>query len=208
MKSWFSIDGNLEPIEFEGPSYFRFPKEMVEIILQEFSVPGDWALDPFCGFGTTIHVAQEMGRHAIGFEKEPNRAAFAGKGIEPPNRIIHDSVANLENYDLPIFDLLLTSPPFTSFRDFDDEEARSHYFDDLRDYFLKIKKVMKPGARIIVEASNVRNYLGVRTLAWEIGKTLAEIFTFEGEMIRCNTGTEEAGPGYDHSYLLVYTNLW
>ena len=46
----------------------------------------------------------------------------------------------------------------------------------------------------------------VRPVAWEVGHALAQLFHFEGELVRCNTGPEQAGPGFDHSYLLVFTH--
>lgn len=46
----------------------------------------------------------------------------------------------------------------------------------------------------------------VRPVTWEVGQVLADLFQFEGEIVRCNTGPEQAGPGFDHSYLLVLTN--
>ena len=57
-----------------------------------------------------------------------------------------------------------------------------------------------------MEVSNVREAGAVRTVAWDAAKALAELFRFEGEVVRCNTGPEPAGPGYDHSYLLVFRN--
>ena len=33
-----------------------------------FTKPGDLVLDPFAGSGTTVHVARELGRNAIGIE--------------------------------------------------------------------------------------------------------------------------------------------
>ena len=39
-KTWFAIDGSLEPLDYPGPSFFP--------------ALGEWVLDPFCGFGTTL----------------------------------------------------------------------------------------------------------------------------------------------------------
>ncbi len=204
-RSWFAIDGRLKPIDFPGPSFFRFPDELAERVIATYTSPGDWVLDPFCGFGTTIHVAHRLGRYGIGFEKEADRASFAVQDLPRPSQIINDLAANLEAHDLPEFDLLLTSPPYTSFREFTDEGA-AHYFDDLQMHFGLAKQRMVPGAAVVVEMSNVRMDGTVRTVAWDAAKVLANLFAFQGEIIRCNTGPEQAAPGYDHSYLLVYRN--
>ncbi len=48
-----------------------FPKQLPEWFIKLFSVPGDTVLDPFAGSGTTLYVAQEMKRKAIGIEIVP-----------------------------------------------------------------------------------------------------------------------------------------
>ncbi len=45
-----------------------FPPEVVKLLLEAFTRPGDVVLDPFCGCGTTQRVALGMGRQALGFE--------------------------------------------------------------------------------------------------------------------------------------------
>jgi site-specific DNA-methyltransferase (adenine-specific) len=48
-----------------------FPRQLPEWFIKLFTVPGDTVLDPFMGSGTTIFVAHEMGRNAIGIEIMP-----------------------------------------------------------------------------------------------------------------------------------------
>jgi adenine-specific DNA-methyltransferase len=38
---------------------------------------GDVVLDPFCGGGTTPYVCEQLGRHWVGFEIDPDAAAVA-----------------------------------------------------------------------------------------------------------------------------------
>jgi len=44
------------------------PEEIVKRCIKLFSFVGDVVLDPFAGSGTTLKVAQEMGRFFIGYE--------------------------------------------------------------------------------------------------------------------------------------------
>lgn len=204
-RTWFTVTGELEPIAFDGPSFFRFPLELAERVIATYAAPGDWVLDPFCGFGTTIVAAQRLGRHAIGFEKDEDRATFAATRAVPPSRIVVADVRRMDDHNLPPFDLLLTSPPYTSFRTFDAEGA-SHYLEDLETLFGIIKQRLKPGATLVVNMSNVRGETGVRTVAWDATGVLRRLFTFQGEIVRCNTGPDTGGLGYDHDYLLVFSN--
>ncbi len=110
-KTWFTIDGTLESIDCSGPSFFRFPLELAELVVNRFSDPGGWVLDPFCGFGTTLVAAQNLGRQVIGFEKEPQRGAFAAKRVVPPSRVLTEDSRYILEYELPSFNLLFTSPP-------------------------------------------------------------------------------------------------
>ncbi len=48
-----------------------FPRQLPEWFIKLFTVPGDTVLDPFAGSGTTLHVAHEMERIAIGIEIVP-----------------------------------------------------------------------------------------------------------------------------------------
>ena len=48
-----------------------FPYKMAADHIASWSNNGDIVLDPFMGSGTTAKAAQELGRHYIGFEINP-----------------------------------------------------------------------------------------------------------------------------------------
>ena len=136
-KSWIAIDGTLEKIDFDGQNDFRFPKELAQIVIADFSKEGDWIIDPFCGFGTTLHVAQEMGRNAVGFEVDEERASFAAKGLLEPNKVINARIETIDQQEFPKFDLLFTSPPYVTVR-LEDDPCGKTYFEDMELIFAKI----------------------------------------------------------------------
>lgn len=46
----------------------EFPDEIPYRLIRMFSVIGDNVLDPFCGSGTTMRIADELGRNGIGYD--------------------------------------------------------------------------------------------------------------------------------------------
>jgi DNA modification methylase len=203
-RTWLAIDGSLDPIAFEGPSFFRFPEELARLVVNRFSKAGDLVLDPFCGLGTTLVAAGAVGRRAIGIEKDRDRFEFASRRIKQPSHVIHASALDLETLQLPISDLIFTSPPYTSFREWDDSGFRT-YWEDFESIFSYLPQILDRAGRLVVEVSNVREANGhVRPVAFEAVQRLRQWWDFRGEVVRCNTGEESAGPGYDHAYLLVF----
>ena len=61
-----------------------FPRELPRRFIQQYTNPGDLVLDPFCGVGTTVRVAAELGRRAIGFEIDPDEANKARTWLAEP----------------------------------------------------------------------------------------------------------------------------
>jgi site-specific DNA-methyltransferase (adenine-specific)/site-specific DNA-methyltransferase (cytosine-N4-specific) len=59
-----------------------FPKELPKWFIKLFTKKGDWILDPFLGSGTTVEVAQEMGRNSIGIEIVPRYLEIAKKKLQ------------------------------------------------------------------------------------------------------------------------------
>lgn len=68
--------------KFPDAHFAVFPEKLVETCLLAGSRPGDLVLDPFCGSGTTLLVAQRMGRGFIGVDCNPQYCAMARDRLE------------------------------------------------------------------------------------------------------------------------------
>lgn len=206
MKSWFAIDGSLPTINYPGDASSRYPEQLVERMVDRYSQEADWVLDPFCGFGTTLTVCARMNRRAVGFEKDAALYSHTEKNVRPPSAIKHDRAENIASYHYPKFNLLLTSPPFRSFRDHPSIDEHI-YYRDLVNVFQALRPALAVGAYVIVESVNLIDDSGAAVpRAFHSALALASVFRFEREIVCCNTGNAEVSPGYQHSYLLIYRN--
>jgi DNA modification methylase len=59
------------------PHPARTPAEVTDFWVRYLCPPGGSTLDPFCGSGTTLRVAIESGRKAVGIEADPDYAKSA-----------------------------------------------------------------------------------------------------------------------------------
>lgn len=69
--------GNDLAHENEAP----FPEWLVEPFVVSFCPPGGTVLDPFCGSGTTLAVAQRCGRNAVGVDLRPSQIEICKKRL-------------------------------------------------------------------------------------------------------------------------------
>ncbi|HXF48664.1 MAG TPA: site-specific DNA-methyltransferase [Verrucomicrobiae bacterium] len=71
--------------EFKDPQYPNYPTEknldLLKFIIEASSNEGDLVLDCFCGSGTTLVAAQELGRYWIGIDKSEHAINVAKKRI-------------------------------------------------------------------------------------------------------------------------------
>ncbi|MHA1126879.1 MAG: DNA methyltransferase [Candidatus Heimdallarchaeota archaeon] len=197
----------------------RYPESLVKFFLKNYTNIGDKILDVFAGLGTTLLVAEEMKRVAVGVEYNEERYNYTKPLLKKPENFIHGDALKLEEYNLPLCDFCLTSPPYmpksdteNPFTNCETDSSYEQYLEDVKTIFSKIKKIMKPDSYIVCEVSNLKINNELTTLAWDIGKAISEVLYFEGEIIVSwtskNLYTEEPtyGFGYDHSYCLIFKN--
>jgi len=192
-----------------GPD-IRYPESLVRHFLEAYTREWDTVFDPFTGFGTTLRVAEAMGRVPVGLELNPGRCRYARCRLQNPDALLRGDARRLGDYSLPPFDFSITSPPYMNRHDPENpltdyteiEGGYEQYLTDLRDIYEQIAARMKPGARAVIEVANLKSGGEVTTLAWDIAGAISSVLHFEGEVI---VGWEPTyAYGYDHSYCLVF----
>lgn len=97
------------------------PEGIIERIVLASSNKGDIVLDPFSGSGTTIRVCQQLHRHAIGIELNPEYVEMTKERLSEP----------FSGFDS--IDLRMERVP----NDLTKEETRQEYLKNHEEWFLK-----------------------------------------------------------------------
>ncbi|MFC4448220.1 DNA methyltransferase [Halorussus aquaticus] len=220
MQTFLTLEHDREtdiPAEYDD---VRTPEAYVRHFLREFSESGDTVFDPFAGFGTTLTVAEELGRVPYGVEYEEDRVELVRDRIDRPENVRRASALDLDFDRFPAFDCCLTSPPYMErsmavnpFRNYAAESESDYeaYLADLTDLFARLADHAAADATVLVDISNMKHEERVTTLAWDVADAVSESLRFEGEVVVGWEGEEQTerdggtyGYGYDHSYCLVF----
>jgi DNA modification methylase len=166
-------------------------------------------------------AALRAGLHSYGIELNPKYAEIAKQIIEEERASLGEQVEDLtsniingdaslaSNYNLPIADYVLTSPPYWDMlhaKGADTQKKRRssadmdvHYSDDpndlgnIRDYeeFLEklvdiytgLKSLLRPKAYLTIIVKNVKKGGKIYPLAWDIARELGKTYTLKDEKI-------------------------
>jgi hypothetical protein len=79
----------------------RMPGSLVRHLLEEHTSRGERVFDPFAGFGTTLRVAEELGRIPYGVEFEPTRADYIRDTVAHPEHVYTGDILDLKSDDFP-----------------------------------------------------------------------------------------------------------
>jgi len=188
----------------------RASENMLEHFIKEYTSEGQTVFDPFAGFGTTLLVAEELGRSGYGIEYSKPKADYVRGLIAHPERLIEGDCRNLLQYDLPNVDLCLTSPPYTNENDSENPfvDYRQKGFDypsylkEIGKIFSQVAQKLTSTGHVVIEAANLKKQGHVTTLAWDIAHEVSKVLHFEGEIM---VGWDKYGYGYNHSYCLLFS---
>ena len=178
----------------EADEDVHFPESLARAVIEEYTRPGDVVLDPFAGFGTTLVVAEQMGRTAVGVELLPERVDLIRDRLGERGRVVHGDARRLVELVPGPVDLCLTSPPYMTINDHPENPLTGYETDDgdypvylaeIGDVFRQVAGLLRPGGHAVVNVANI-DYAGVVTpLAWDMGKEIGRHLDFRQETFLC-----------------------
>ncbi len=161
----------------------HFAEGLVAAVLEDLTLPGDLVLDPFAGFGTTLRVAGQMGRRAIGIELLESRCAIA-RAEAPDAVVVCADARDLAQLVTEPVDLVLTSPPYMARGDSPEDPLAGYtgvgatyeaYLDGLREVFTQALGVLAPEGHAVVNVANIDDGKNFTPLAWDVGRILNDL---------------------------------
>ncbi len=199
----------------------KFPETMAQEFIEFFTKRGGTVLDPMAGTGSTLVAALRGGRNSYGIELNSKYAEIARKIIDEERASLGQQVEGLtsnvvtgdallaNNYQLPIIDYVLTSPPYWDMLHAKGAETQKKrrstadldvfYSDDpndvgnLHDYeeflaklvaiYQGLKPLLREKAYLTIIVKNVKKGGKIYPLAWDIGRELGKVYTLKDEKL-------------------------
>jgi DNA modification methylase len=192
----------------------HFTEALAESVIADTTQPGDVVLDPFAGYGTTLAVAERLGREAVGVELLADHVELVRARTSGRARVLHGDARRLSELVEGPVDLVLTSPPYMATVRHPENPLTGYATDDgdyptylgeLGSVFAQVATLLRPGGHAVVNVANIVSSIDgrdvVTPLAWDVGRVVAEHLTFLGETFLC---WDEHPPGLAGDYLLWF----
>lgn len=160
----------------------HFSRDLVAAVLEDLTRPGARVLDPFVGLGTTLQVAESVGRYAVGVEVLPERCEIA-RSVAPNSLVVQGEARELSRLVEGPFDLVLTSPPYMAVDDGPEDPLSAYagsttyerYLADLRGIFAQCLDLLTPHGHLVVNVANIHSGARFTPLAWDVGRILNDV---------------------------------
>lgn len=176
----------------------HFTKALARTVIEHLSRPGDIVLDPFAGFGTTLVVAHELGRTAVGVELLPERVASIRDRVPAAVVLEGDARGLLALADAGALGLArssvaltLTSPPWMTSNDHpanpltayetDDGDYRS-YLAGLADVAAQVGELLRPGGHLVLDVADIAHDGQLTPLVADASAALAPVLDLVGSI--------------------------
>ena len=189
----------------------HFTEALAASVIGHASRAGELVLDPFAGYGTTVTVAERMGRRGIGIELIPEHLEIARLRAGPAARLILGDARELNRLvDEPV-DLVLTSPPYMPALDhpqnpltgyLTDDGDYAVYLQELGAIFAQVATLLRPDGQLVVNVANVIARDGsITPLASDVATVIDEHLPLMGVT---TLRWDEPPAGLDGDYLLWF----
>lgn len=173
--------------QLDGEEPVHFTESFATTVVEELSKGGDRVLDPFAGYGTTLVVAERLGRVPIGVELLPERAEIVRRRLRNPGAVICGDARRLVALvDQPVA-LVLTSPPYRTRNEHPEDPLTAYtvdggdydaYLAELASIFGQVGQLLLPGGHLVVNAANIWQNGLLTPLAWDIARVVGSPLTF------------------------------
>ncbi len=240
-KSWFVV--NPRPRRKAQKNHpAKFPEELVSRFVRFFTQPGAWVIDPFGGTGSTSVACSQLERNSVGIELMPEFVqigleALKTTSIDTEHHLIVGDSTKIDSVlakhfgdDIPLFDFLITSPPYwnmlrksrggneTVHKERETKGLKQYYSDSNLDlgninsyesYIESVGKVLdgvhpflSDGAYLAVVAQNMRDVDGImRPIAWDLARRLSHAYELKQEQIWCQDNKRLGCWGFPTTYV-------
>lgn len=174
------------------------PSPVIWNLLERYTKKGDLVIDPMAGSGTTLDVAREMGRRALGYDLKPTRAdIFRVDARKLP----------LENGKV---DFVFVDPPYSTHLEYSDDPrcigkldaAGEEYYRAMKLVIGEIHRVLRPGGfmGLYVSDSYVKG-AGFLPIGFELFALMRELL-IPIDIIAVTRGNRTLGMGNYHKAAL------
>jgi DNA modification methylase len=212
MKPWLSL--NFAELQNQRPAGgdddVHFPESLVATVLDEYTAPGDVVLDPFAGYGTTLVMAERMGRTAIGVELLPLHVDIIRGRLTGTARLIDGDARGLTSLVSGPVDLCLTSPPYMTALDHPENPLNAYetldgdygrYLEELGDIFGQVAQLLRPGGHAAIVVANIETRGTITPLAWDLARVVSRHLVLRQETFLC---WDEQPEGITGDYCLIF----
>jgi tRNA G10 N-methylase Trm11 len=188
----------------------HFTESLAAAVIEQYTRPGQRVLDPFAGYGTTLVVAERMGRRAVGVELLAQRADLIRTRLAGEAEVVTGDARDLAALITGPVDLCLTSPPYmtatghpqnplTAYQRLDGDYTR--YLAELGNIFGQLAGLLRPGGYAVINVANLTTGYTMTPLAWDLARTVAAHLVLRQEVFLC---WDHPPAGISGDYLLIF----
>ena len=199
----------------------KFPETMAQEFIEFFTKTGDTVLDPMAGTGSTLVAALRAGRNSYGIELNPRYAEIAKQIVADERNTLGAEIDDLKSeiingdarlaadYQLPIINYVLTSPPYWDMlrargaetqkkrrtsteldvfysddpNDLGNEQDYELFVGKLAEIYKGLKSLLQEKAYLTIIVKNVKKGGKIYPLAWDLARELGKTYTLKDERL-------------------------